>query len=133
MGDALVAQELGGVPGVIVGGVEGDEQIAEEGFDARLACFARDAGDDFFAAGVKDVAQAAELRAAMSDGVRGPSSLRGARAGHEGGQFRERRARNAGDDFAGCGIARFNDVYRRYVHSRHSTRICGREAGTMTC
>ena len=94
------------VGGVIRGGVEGNEDVGEKGFDVRLAGFANDDRGEIVASGEHFLFESIEERAASGDRSVAPLFLRGFCPGHDGGNFVWLRARNLLDDLAGGRIVR---------------------------
>ncbi len=71
-------EPLGGALGEEVGGVEGQEDFGEDGFDAGLAGFAGDDAGDFVAVGEDGVAKIFQRGGARRERPGGPSFVRGA-------------------------------------------------------
>ncbi len=102
--DFFGAEERFGVSGEIGGGIEGDEDVGEESFNARLAGFADDGVGEKFGALEEKGLQRAEEGAAVGYGGAGPGELRGAGFGEERRDGEGRSAGDFGEDAVGGGV-----------------------------
>jgi hypothetical protein len=82
-----------------MGGVEREQNFGEDGFDARLSCFARDSIGDVVPARINRIAKAEQSRAALGKRPRNPFFLSLAGALENTRQIACAGGRKACDDF----------------------------------